>query len=156
MKLFIKRDKTVDNALFAVLDEFCNNKYYVKSEKNNIVLCDLKGKVKLKIKRLVLPAVKTYTLVSEERTMRFIINPKKSYCYFYGMSWHIRGDFFAKSFDIIGADNSVVATHEKRFSENGSGYELNINSEHHELLCIGIAVCANLEAKVDNHVLQTV
>ena len=156
MKLYIKRDKTVDKALFAVLDEYCDNKYYVKSDKNNVVLCDLDGKVLLKIKCLILPALKTYTLVSDERTIRFIINPKKSCCYFYGKSWHIRGDFFTKSFDIIGADNSVVATHAKRFSESGSGYELNINSEHNELLCLGVAICASLEAKVDNPVLQTV
>ncbi|MBQ7504292.1 MAG: LURP-one-related family protein [Ruminococcus sp.] len=154
MKLFIKRDKTVDGAMFAVLDELGKNKYYVKSAKSHIVLCDLKGKTLLKIKRILLPALRTYTLVSCERTIRFLINPKKSYCWFYGMSWHIRGDFFAKSFDIMEADNSVAATFARRF--NDDGYELIVNCEHNELLCIGVAVCACLEAKVDNHVLQTV
>ncbi len=156
MKLFIKRDRTADGSLFAVLDEFGENKYYVRSVKNSIVLCDLRGKTLFRIKRLILPALRSYTLVSDERTIRFMINPKKSHCWFYGMSWHVRGDFFTKSFDIIDADNSLVATHARRFCGGGSGYELNINSEHNELFCIGVAVCANIESKVDNHVLQTV
>ena len=82
MKLYIKRDKTIDGALFAVLNESGENKYYVKSTKNHVVLCDLKGKTLLKIKRILLPALRTYTLVASERTIRFLINPKKSYCGF--------------------------------------------------------------------------
>lgn len=154
MKLYIKRDKTIDGALFAVLNESGENKYYVKSTKNHVVLCDLKGKTLLKIKRILLPALRTYTLVASERTIRFLINTKKSYCWFYGMSWHIRGDFFEKSFDIMEADNSVAAIFSRRFDDDC--YELDINCEHNELLCLGIAICANLESKVDNHVLQTV
>ena len=154
MKLFIKRDKTVDGALFAVLDEYGENKYYVKAAKNCIVLLDLNGNTLLKIKRLLLPAAKTYTLISNDRTIRFLINPKKAFCAFYGISWHIRGDFFAKSFDIIDADNSVAATFSKRFNEDG--YELIINCEHNEYLCLGVAICSNLESKVDNLVIQTV
>ncbi len=156
MKLFVKRDKSADGAMFAVLDEFCNDKYYVKTVKNNIALCDLRGKVMLKIKPLPLPALRAYSLSTRQRSVRFIVNSKKNTCYFYGISWHIRGDFFAKSFDIMDADNSVAATHAERFCDNGSGYELNIYSEHNELFCIGVAVCANLQSKVDNHVLQTV
>lgn len=154
MNLFIKRDRTVDGALFAVFDEKGENKYYVRSVKNCIVLCDLKGKTLLRIKRILLPALKTYTLVSSDRTIRLLINPKKSYCWFYGMSWRIRGDFFSKSFDIMDADNSVAATFARRFDDDS--YKLIINCEHNELLCIGVAVCANLESKVDNHILQTV
>ena len=156
MKLYIKRDRTVCGSMFAVLDESGGNRYYVSSVKNSVVLCDTDGRILLRIKRIILPALKSYTLVSGERTIRFMINSKKSYCWFYGMPWHIRGDFFLKSFDIIGADNSVVATHAERFADGGGGYELNIFSEHNELLCVGVAVCSNLESKVDNRVLQTV
>lgn len=156
MKLFIKRDKTTDGTLFVVLDEYLNSKYCIKSVKNSVVMIDKNGKKLLRIKRIMLPALRTYTIVSGERTIRFMINQKKAYCFFYGISWHIRGDFFAKSFDIINADNSVVATHARRFADSGGGYELNINSEYNELLCVGVAICANLEEKVDNHVLQTV
>lgn len=156
MKLFIKRDKTVDGAMFAVLNENCENKYYVKNVKNIISLCDLHGKALLKIKPLALPALRAYSLSTKQKSVRFIVNQKKSTCYFYGISWHIRGDFFAKSFDIIDADNSVAATHAERFCNGGRGYELNIYSEHNELFCIGVAVCANLCSKVDKPVLQTV
>lgn len=156
MKLFIKRDKTINGALFAVLDEHGDNKYYVRGEKNTVSVCDLDGKVLLNLKRLTLPVLRTYSLNSKERSVKFVVNPKKSLCYFYGVSWHLRGDYFAKSFNIIDADNSIVATHAERFSDGGGGYELNINSEHNELFCVGVAVCANLESKVDNRVLQTV
>ena len=110
MKLFVKRDKTVDGSMFAVLDENCRDKYFIRCSKNNIILVDLNDEVLLKVKQLLLPALKTFSISSKERNIKLMINSKSS-CYFYGISWHIRGDFFTKSFDIIDADNSVVAVH---------------------------------------------
>lgn len=156
MKLYIRRDKSAGSSLFEVLDEQCNTKYYVKNTKNHIALCGADDKVLLKIKQLTLPAVRTYSLSTSRKSIKFMVNPKKKLCRFYGISWHIRGDYFVKSFDIMDADNSVTATFAKRFCDGGDGYELNINSEHNELFCIGVAVCANLNAEVDKRVLQTV
>lgn len=156
MKLYIKRDKTVDGAMFAVFDQNGRNKYYVRGDKNTIKVCTLNNKALLSIKRLPLPGLKAFSLTSKERSVRFIINPKKYNCFFYGISWQIRGDFFSGSFEIIGADNSVIASHSKSFSSGEGSYELDINSEHNELFCIGIAVCSNLESKVDKLVVQPV
>lgn len=158
MKLYIKRDKTTDDSMFIVFDEICMEKYYVTGSKNTMVLTDLQHNCLMKIKRLPLPALKAYSITADRGNIKFIVNNAVNYfsCYFYGIPWHIRGNVFNKSFDIIDADNSLVATHSKRFSRCGDGYELNVINEHRELFCIGTAVCVNLEAKVDNVQVQTV
>ena len=151
MKLFIKRDKTVDDSLFVVLDEECNEKYYVTGSKSTIYLTDLSETVLMKIKQLPLPALRAYSITAYNRNIKFILNsnPTAVNCYYYGNSWHIRGDVFTKSFDIIDADNSLVATHCLRYSKSGDGVELNVFAENRELFCIATAICVNLDVKIN-------
>ena len=158
MKLYIKRDKTSDDSLFVIFDELGNEKYNVTRSKNTIYMFDSDNTLRLKVRQLPLPAIRAYSLTAGNRNIKFIMNgrPTALNCYYYGTSWHIRGDVFAKSFDIIDADNSLVATHCKRFSDTGDGYELNVFFEHSEYLSIGTAICVNLSAMVDNRVVQTV
>ena len=95
---------------------------------------------------------------AQKQNIKFIMNNsnKFSNCYFYGVGWRVRGNVFIKSFDIIDADNSLIATHIKRFSPCGDGYELNVINESKELFSIATEICVNLEAKVDNPRMQTV
>lgn len=155
MKLFLKRDISSFDSLFTVLDDKCSDKYYVRRVKNIIELRDLRGKPLLKIRSLPFPALRAYSMSTVGRSAKLMINPK-SRCYYYGLSWHIRGDILTKSFDIIDADNSLVATHCKRFCDSGDGFELNIENEAAELFCIGTAVCVNLGVTADKRILQTV
>lgn len=158
MKLYIKRDKSTDDSMFIVFDEICEEKYYVTGSKNTMTLTDLHHNKLMTVKRMPLPALKAYSISAGNKNIKFIMNNSLSSvaCYFYGIPWHIRGDVFTKSFDIIDADNSLVATHFMRFSRCGDGYELNVMNERRELLCIGTAICVNLEARVDNARVQTV
>ena len=158
MKLYIKRDKSTDKSMFVVFDEYCNEKYYVVGSKDKLELISTDKSKLMTIRRVPLPALKAYSITVGKNNIKFIIgnsNSKVS-CYYYGIGWHIRGNIFIKSFDILDADNSLVATHAQRFSSCGDGYELNVVNESRELFCIATAICINLVAKVDNPCPQTV
>lgn len=158
MKLYIRRDKNAENSLFIVYDELCKEKYYVTGTKDKLVLYNMDEIRVMTIRRVPLPAVKAFSITAGKRNIKFLITPANSKvpCYYYGVKWHIRGNIFVNSFDILDVDNSVVATNAKRFSPCGDGYELNVYSENKELFCIATALCINIVAKVDNQQLQTV
>lgn len=149
MKLYIKRDISAENSLFTVFDSLGREKYYVTGQKSVLYISDMNGVCVAKIRQLPLPAIRAYSLSAGKRGCKFIINssPTASNCYFYGLGWHIRGSIFIKSFDIIDADNSVVATHCERFGEKGRGWELNVSDEYNELLALCTAVCVNLDVR---------
>lgn len=157
MKFYIKRDKTVGESLFIVFNEQGREKYFVSGNKNTFFISDINGRVLVKIHRLPLPALKAYSISSGNYNIKFFINTssKLPSCYFFGNSWLIRGEIAANSFDIIDADNSLVASHRRSFSDN-KGYELEVSKGNSELFVIATAVCIDLEAKVDNPALQTV
>lgn len=158
MKLYIKRDKSTDKSMFVVFDEHCNEKYYVVGSKDKLELINTDKNKLMTIRRVPLPALNAYSITVGKNNIKFIIGNSNSKvpCYYYGIGWHIRGNIFIKSFDILDADNSLVATHAQRFSRCGDGYELNVVNEGRELFCIATAICINLVAKVDNHCPQTV
>jgi uncharacterized protein YxjI len=144
--------------MFVVLDELLNEKYLVTGSKDNIAVKDLQGNSLLKIKHTPLPAVKAYSIKDGKSSMRFFIGSTRTTvnCYFSGIGWHIRGNVFTKSFDIIDADNSLVATHSKAFGKCIDGYGLNVINEDRELFCIAVAICVNLGARLDNPQIQPV
>ncbi|MDD5796305.1 MAG: hypothetical protein PUD24_05165 [Oscillospiraceae bacterium] len=161
MKLYIKRDIHSCNSRFIVLDELCHEKYTVFSSGKSfekLKISDLSGNVKTKINRLPLPLLHAYSISSGKTNIKFILNPAKNAqnCYYYGISWHIRGQVFLKSFDILDVDNSVIAVLSRCFESCVDGYALTIYSEEYEQLCLASAVCANLASLSDNPALQTV
>lgn len=158
MKLYIKRDKSDGNRLFIIYDELCREKYFAKGNKDKLEISDLSGDVLAKIRRHYLPALNAYSITAHKCNIKFIMNSNNRAvnCYFYGIGWRIRGNAFTKSFDIIDADNSLVATHSKSFSPCSDGYALSIFNESKELFCIATALCVNLEARLDNVQMQTV
>lgn len=157
MKLYIKRDKTVNNSLFIVFDQFCNEKYFVTGSKDKLCVSDVFGNHCLNIYRMPLPKIKVFSISAGKNNIKFFVNTsKENSCYFYGIGWRIRGNIFTKSFDIVDAENYVVATHGKDFSKCSDGYGLTVNNEDMELFCLATALCVNLESKVDKTLLQTV
>lgn len=154
MKLYLKRDLSSENSRFLVLDELCRESFYVLSSGKSLeklVITTADGMVVTKINRLPLPMFFAYSITANGRNIRFILNPAKNArnCYYYGVSWHIRGDVFTKSFDILDVDNSVLAVHSRCFGVC-DGYELNIYSEENLQLCLASAVCVNTVALCDN------
>ncbi len=149
MKFFIKRDKTAGEGLFIVYDELGKEKYYVKGSKNVCNISDLKGRVIGKIHRLPLPALKAFSISSGNYNIKFFVNTSSKIpsCYFFGNSWLIRGDIGTNSFDIIDADNSIVASHRRSFRDSNA-YELDVFGDNNEIFCIATSVCVDIEAKV--------
>lgn len=157
MKFFIKRDKSDGEGLFTVYDKNGREKYFVTGKKNTAFISDFSGKILVKIHRLPLPALKAYSISSGNYNIKFFINTssKSPSCYFFGNSWLIRGDTVTNTFDIIDADNSLVASHRNSFQKSKC-YELFVNGENNILFCLATAICVDMEAKVDNPTLQTV
>lgn len=158
MRLYIKRDTTAHNSMYVVFNEHCKEKYLVIGTKDKLRITNLKGEAVLKIRRLPSLGFRLYSVTADKHNIKLLINSTNSAtnCMFHGIGWHLRGNAFIKSFDIIDADNSLVAVHSKRFSPCGDGYELNVIREDRELFCIATAICINLEAKVDSSRLQPV
>lgn len=161
LKLYISRDISSVTSRFVVYDDLCKEKYIVTSSNKSLEklkITDLKGNVVTKISRLPLPLLHAYSITSGKKNIKFILNPAKNAenCYYYGISWHIRGRVFTKSFDILDVDNSLVATQARNFKKCVDGYELNINDEEQEQMCLASAVCVNLTATISSPALQTV
>lgn len=154
MKLYLKRDLSSENSRFVVLDELCREKYYVLSTGKSLeklLITTTDGIVVTKINRLPLPMLQAYSITCGGKNIRFILNPAKDArnCYYYGISWHIRGQIFTKSFDILDVDNTVIAAHYRSFGTCG-GYELDIYSEENQQFCLATAVCVNMAELSEN------
>ncbi len=153
MKLYLKRDRSADNVLFAVFDECGNEVYRVVSvstkvtKRTNLLLLHTDGTVAGKIRRL--PIVSTYTFVLRVKKshITFVIVPVKNgvLSYFYGNNWHINGSIAAKNFTVIDVDKSVILDHRK----HSDHCTLEITHPENELYCIMTAVCANLMNTVE-------
>ena len=57
------------------------------------------------------------------------------------LSWHIRGDLLSRNFDVVNVDNSVEMIHCMRWGGWGDAYEIDIENEENELLCLAIGIC---------------
>jgi len=151
MILYIKRDITDITSRFTVFDETCTAEKYLVTgthsaagEKMQIVPAN-GSEVLLTIKKIPLPVLHTYSISDKKESIKLIVNNagKTGTCYYYGISWRIRGTIETGSYDIVDADNTVIASHIKRWSSCGDGFELNVNNEDRELFCIATAVCLN-------------
>ena len=117
-----------------------------------LIITDTNGLTITKISRLPLPLLHAYSITSGRKNIRFILNPAKNAqnCYYYGISCHIRGQVFTKSYDILDVDNTVIATHSRCFGNCAEGYELNIYNDENEQFCLASAVCVNMAVLADN------
>ncbi len=158
MRLYIKRDKTVDNSMFVVFDESCNEKYCVAGTNNSLKVKDEYQNVCLKIRRFNLLKLNIFVINFGDYNIKFVYGDSnnKFICYFHGIGWRIRGDILTGSFDILDTGGSVVATHGRDFAKCGSDFALTIYNQDMELLCLGVAICVDILSKVDNTLLQTV
>lgn len=163
MQLYIKRDITDVTSRFVIFDEFCNEKYLVTGVHSGtgekMQITDLQGEILLTIKKIPLPVLHAYSISDKKTNIKLIVNNnslKGASCYYYGISWRFRGNIETGSYDIMDADNSVVASHSRRWSACGDGFELHVNNGECELFCIASVVCLNAFLAVDNPAVQTV
>lgn len=163
MKLFIKRDTSTDLAGFNVFDELGRIKYVVRFKKSNtfvkLRVDDINGCRLCGIRRIKLSGVCVYSIgVKGVGNMSTVINVNKDnlMCLLYGTNWRICGDFRTKNFSIIDVDKSLIALQKKTFSNNTSAYELIIENNDNELVCLAVAICINLINTVDNLATQAV
>ena len=160
MKLYIKRDVSDAVSRFSVLDCDLKEKYRIIGTKScfgeKLIIPD-RGKTPLLcISRVVLPFCDAFFVSAKNEGYRLTVTKSRGAmsCRFYGISWRIRGDLITKSYDILDADNTVIATHIKRWSSSGFGCELNIFDESRELFCIAAVTCINSIITAENTAAQ--
>ncbi|MGN1132497.1 MAG: hypothetical protein ACI4RL_06285 [Ruminococcus sp.] len=162
MNLFLKRDISSEGTLFIVFDELGKEKYYVVRDNRHSHFClaitDTNFNRLCSISTVPLPILKAFTIKDKKSIIRLIFNKNTSrpMCYYYGISWRIRGDIINKNFEIVDNDNTVLLTHRGSWSRNCDCYDINITEGSRELLLIASAICVDLLQSADEKQLQTV
>lgn len=158
MKLFIKRDVSVNDSAFTVFDECGKEKYYSLISKNKsktkITITDTKNNIVSKMRQMPFFNTETFLIKSDKCNMTLVVimSSKGLFCKVYGMNWHIAGDIANKNFSILDVDNSVIATH-----KNSMNYaELVVYDKSNELSSITLSLCISMINTVDNRVAQAV
>lgn len=161
MKVFLKRETTPGNVIFTVKDCMGDDKYTVTAKEgtpmSKAYIKDKAGANRLVIRRINLPMYTLYSISSGgERISLVTSHSNLQECVFYGISWRISGDVRKRSYDIVDADNSVVAAVTKAGVGKCDSIALNIFCEQRELFSIGVAICLCMEKTVDCEVFQTI
>lgn len=162
MKLYLKRDTFNQLARFVVLDELGKEKYFIVNSQNyshrNMAVTDVNFHQLCTIHSIPLPLLNAYTINDRKDTIRLIFNKNTSrlMCYYYGISWRIRGDILGKNYEIVDNDNKILLTHSGRTGSIPGGSEINIYDESRELFLLASVACADLIETNNEKQLQTV
>lgn len=145
MKRYVKRDTSELYSRYETLDENGCLLYRVRGKQNpsgeHIRISDMNGAIVCKIRRLGVSAFSAYTIKvgGETARMNIAASSTAAAVRFHGISFIIRGDVIAGSYDILDADNSVICAVYKDFVKNA--LTLTVNLEEREIFCIAAAVC---------------
>lgn len=145
VKLFLQRDTSQLYSRFEVLDEKCAPKYLVRGKHKpsgeSMRIRDHSGAIVCKIRRLGFHTFSAYSISvgCETARLNIAVSGGVSSVRFRGISFVVRGDVAAGSYDILDADNSVVCVVQKDFAKRV--LTLTVNMEERELFCIAAAVC---------------
>ncbi len=162
MDFFITRDLSDSHDSFVVYDNSGNIcyklAYKAKNASQKFYLLNSDNEKNGKIKIVPLPMLRAFSITADNRNIRLVVNVKnkKVFCYFYGIGWHVVGSLFTHSFDFLDVDNSVVATQTKSYSNGFNSYQLKVNRETSQHLCICAALCLDMITTVDNPLTQAV
>lgn len=149
MKLYIKRDVSDEKSRFSVLDSDCKEKYRIEKVRSvfgeKLAILDKEKITCLTIRRFALFFFDVFYISTKNESYYLLLSKSQGNirCKFYAISWRIRGDLVTKSFDIMDADNTVVATHIKRWGCGGAGCELNVFDKSRELFALAAVTCIN-------------
>ncbi len=162
MKLYLKRDTFNQLARFVVFNELGKEKYFIVNSQNyshrNMAVTDVNFQQLCTIHSIPLPLLNAYTINDRKDTIRLIFNKNTSrlMCYYYGISWRIRGDILGKNYEIVDNDNKILLTHSGRTGSIPGGSEINIYDESRELLLLASVACADIIETNNEKQLQTV
>ncbi len=160
MKIYIKRDKSNETARYIVYSESGEELYKVAGEckghtERSYILC--KGYCVAKIRDTRLFMLRTCYVNTDRDSFHIVLTSSndKMKITFHGIDFHIRGDVFKTSYDLMNIDNSVVCCVSKRYIPHADALELNINDEKQVLNCIVCAIFLDSLCTVDAMTLQT-
>ena len=147
MKLYIKDSKDDNSVRFLIFDELGNIKYKASIEYTSLAVkldvYDIYNKRIAKIRKRDIISFNTYTVSCKQGKIKVIgkLKGENSGFYINGINWYFNGGAPWHNFDIINVDKSIVMTHCMKWGQFGSNYEIIINEEEKELLCVCISLC---------------
>lgn len=151
MKLYVKDSKGSNQSRFLIYDEFSNLKYKVAINKTSLTIkldvFDINSNSRVaKIRKRDILFLKTYTVSCKENKIKVIGKFTGSDVNFYinGINWFFTGNILKKDFEVINVDKSIIMKHHQRLKNGENYYEININDQNNELLCVCIALCIEI------------
>ena len=106
----------------------------------------------LKLRQTLLGNFRTCYVVSGEDSFHIAMkcSREKVSVTFRGTGFHIRGNVFDKSYDIMNIDNSVVGVVSRRYSARADAIELTVYDDKYILSCIACAVFFDTACVLDS------
>ncbi len=159
MKVYLKRDKSDENSRYIVYSESGEILYKIygsyKSHVEKIYVMQ-EDKYIAKMRETLLGNFRTcyVTTSSDNFYIAMKCSRDKVSVTFRGAGFHIRGNVFDKSYDIMNIDNSVVGVVSRRFSTRADALELNVYDNKYILSCIACAVFFDTACVMDTSALQ--
>lgn len=162
MKLYLKRDTSMEHTRFIVCDHRGDLRYVVTGKRSGSVdrmvisLPDSTMLMNLKIA----PMHFLYVFVmsgNNHRVSMFSSNPGKACEFrFHGIDWTMCRSSDMRSFEIIDSRGISVMLQSADTFLKSSAYTLDIFDEANELYCVAAAICADVISYADSHVAATV
>lgn len=159
MKIYLKRDKSDENSRYIVYSESGEILYKIfgsyKSHVEKIyVMQDSKCIAKMRETHLGNFRTCYVTTAEDNFYIAMKCSREKVAVTFRGAGFHIRGNVFEKSYDIMNIDNSVVGVVSRQFSTSADALMINIYEVKYELCCIACAVFFDTACVMDTSALQ--
>lgn len=151
MKLYIKDSKGDNQSRFLIYDELSNLKYKVSIDKTSLTIkldvFDINNSSRVaKIRKRDILFLKTYTVSCKDKKIKVIGKFTGSDVNFYinGINWFFTGNILKKDFEVINVDKSIIMEHRRKINNGENYYEISINDQNNELLCVCIALCIEI------------
>ena len=144
-----------NNKRFLIFDALGTLKYTVSIEHasfgTKISVYDFKMKRVAKIRKRDVMSFSIFSIfckkvLCNKRKIRLVVSRLnfKDFVYIAGINWFFSGSLLDKNFEIVNVDKSVVMRQTKNNNTLNAAYELDINEEQHEILCLCVALCVNI------------
>ena len=123
MKLYVKDSKGSNQSRFLIYDEFSNLKYKVAINKTSLTIkldvFDINSNSRVaKIRKRDILFLKTYTVSCKENKINEFVSVKLR--------------------------KSIIMEHKRKINNGENYYEIDINDQNNELLCVCIALCIEI------------
>lgn len=161
MKLYLKRDSSMEHTRFTVYDDCGDLRYAVtgmrSSNVDKMAVSNPESEVLLTLKVAPLHFLYAFTMRDSNHRISLVsANPGKACEFrFFGIDWILRRSADMRSFEVFDSSGRVVMNQNADAFYRTSSYTLDIFDESKELYCIAAAIFADVLNFADSAVAAT-